>query len=421
MSLPKPREMNYRCLCLIRESGISTDDLVEAVKKEMNISDEDAASLTKKQTKTSLKSKVEGVRTALKNAGLIDIRDNSIYFITDKGKKYRDTHKDLPRKELERLKKEMLEVVSDANVKSDNDNYKLEVLLNNGNSRNITTENAHFMSDVYISDDDCKMIKSLLKRKKNIILQGAPGVGKTFFAKKLCYSLAGDNAKDGQVTMIQFHQNYSYEDFVMGYKPKDNGFELAKGVFYNLCKSAEVDENNDYYLIIDEINRGNLSKIFGELLMLIEKDYRGDNHKIKLAYSDELFSVPDNLYIIGMMNTADRSLAMIDYALRRRFSFFDMKPAFENDKFIAYKEKLNWPQFNKVIDAVKNLNKRIANDESLGEGFMIGHSYFCNAEKKEGWLSGVVKYDIEPMLCEYWFDDLNKARDECKRLEDALK
>ena len=134
-----------------------------------------------------------------------------------------------------------------------------------------------------------------------------------------------------RIELIQFHQNYSYEDFIMGFKPEQDGdgFKLTSGIFYNFCKKAEANPENDYFFIIDEINRGNMSKIFGELLMAIEKEYRGKN--ITLAYSGIKFMVPSNVYIIGMMNTADRSLAMIDYALRRRFSFFEMEPGFETE------------------------------------------------------------------------------------------
>lgn len=168
-----------------------------------------------------------------------------------------------------------------------------------------TQEN--FLNEVYMSEEDYTKLRLLLQNKKNIILQGAPGVGKTFSAKRLAYSMMGD-IDESRIEFIQFHQNYSYEDFMMGYRPnEDGGFELKKGVFYNFCKRAQSNPDKDYYFIIDEINRGNLSKIFGELLMLIEKDYR--DTEIKLAYNGEMFCVPSNLYIIGMMNTADRSLA----------------------------------------------------------------------------------------------------------------
>lgn len=175
-----------------------------------------------------------------------------------------------------------------------------------------------FLSDVYLSQTSYHKLVGLLKRKKNLILQGAPGVGKTFAAKRIAYSIMG--VKDPErVQMVQFHQSYSYEDFIEGYRPSGSEFVLKKGAFYKFCKKAQDDDENSYFFIIDEINRGNLSKIFGELFMLIETDKRGI--ELQLLYSDEKFCVPKNVYIIGMMNTADRSLAMLDYALRRRFAF----------------------------------------------------------------------------------------------------
>ncbi len=266
-----------------------------------------------------------------------------------------------------------------------------------------------FYKDVYISRDKYNEIVTLLKRKKNIILQGAPGVGKTYMAKKLAYSMIGEKNKN-RVTMIQFHQSYSYEDFIEGYRPNENGFSLEKGIFYQICQKAGNDPSHDYYLIIDEINRGNLSKIFGELLMLIEHDKRGES--LLLAYSKTLFSVPKNLYIIGMMNTADRSIAIMDYALRRRFSFVDIFPAFENDTFKKYQESLNNVYFNSVIDKICLLNKEIKEDALLGEGFMIGHSYFCDLQdvSKEQ-IDSIIKYDIIPMLKEYWFDNSSKVEE----------
>ncbi|MBE6220124.1 MAG: restriction endonuclease [Rikenellaceae bacterium] len=273
-----------------------------------------------------------------------------------------------------------------------------------------------FLKEVYISASEYDHLYALLERKKNVILQGAPGVGKTFTAKRLAYAIMGE-MDESRIEFVQFHQNYSYEDFVMGYKPtSDGGFELRAGVFHKFCNKAANDPNRKYFFIIDEINRGNLSKIFGELLMLIESDYRykgDDKNMIRLAYSDKPFSVPNNLYIIGMMNTADRSLAMIDYALRRRFSFFSMKPGFDSEGFKEYQKVLNNDKFNALINKTKELNVRIS--ELLGSGFEIGHSYFCNQTQiTDEWLHSVVNYDIIPMLEEYWFDnsdEVNKWRD----------
>lgn len=268
-----------------------------------------------------------------------------------------------------------------------------------------------FLSEVFMPEEEYDKLSGILRIKKNIILQGAPGVGKTFVAKRIAFSMMG--VKDVErVMMVQFHQSYSYEDFIMGFRPSTDGFKLKRGAFYNFCKKAEIDGDNDYFFIIDEINRGNLSKIFGELFMLIENDKRGVS--LQLLYSDEKFSVPKNIYIIGMMNTADRSLAMLDYALRRRFAFFEIKPGFTTDGFREYRMSLENEKFDKLIACVESLNNVISNDESLGDGFCIGHSYFCNLLPdtiNDQILSGIVEYELIPLLKEYWFDEPTKVKD----------
>ena len=265
-----------------------------------------------------------------------------------------------------------------------------------------------FLDEVYMTEKRYENLVAVLRNKKNIILQGAPGVGKTFAAKRLAWSMMGEK-DDSRIEFVQFHQNYSYEDFMMGYKPVEDGFELKYGIFYRFCQRAANQPDKEFFFIIDEINRGNMSKIFGELLMLIEKDYRGT--KATLAYNGLSFSVPKNLYIIGMMNTADRSLAMIDYALRRRFSFFEVEPGFDSEGFIHYQNGLNNETLNELINKVKDLNREISLDKSLGKGFCIGHSYFCGRDVcTEEWLHSIVDYDILPMLSEYWFDDANKLQ-----------
>lgn len=278
-----------------------------------------------------------------------------------------------------------------------------------------------FLSEVFMTENDLKILKGLLSRKKNLILQGAPGVGKTFSAKRLAYAILG-RKDDTHIEKIQFHQNYSYEDFIMGYKPQENGFKLEYGVFYQFCTKAANNPNEPYFFIIDEINRGNMSKIFGELLMLIEKDYRGSDNSILMAYNKTSFYVPDNLYIIGMMNTADRSLAMIDYALRRRFCFYTIKPGFDTEGFKKYQKSLKNPLLDNVIEKVKDLNAEIASDTSLGEGFCIGHSYFCGKDEyKPDILYSIVFYEIIPMLEEYWFDDPQKLEKWKGIFEDVFK
>lgn len=276
-----------------------------------------------------------------------------------------------------------------------------------------------FLREVYMNTKQYDTMKGLLLRKKNLILQGAPGVGKTFAAERLAFSIMGEE-DTSRVKVIQFHQSYSYEDFIMGWRPDGAKFALSEGPFYKFCKTANDDDERDYFFIIDEINRGNLSKIFGELLMLIEEDKRGKS--IRLLYKDEQFSVPKNMHIIGMMNTADRSLAMIDYALRRRFAFFNLNPAFQSDGFIKYQKDINLPSFDSLVSTVEKLNVEISEDASLGDGFKIGHSYFC-AEKQDinnDWLTDVVEYELIPLLQEYWFDEPSKAEGWIRQLRGAV-
>jgi 5-methylcytosine-specific restriction protein B len=255
---------------------------------------------------------------------------------------------------------------------------------------------------------------SYLDRKKNIILQGPPGTGKTFVAKKLAYALMGEK-DDSRIEMVQFHQSVSYEDFIQGYRPTESGsFKLKNGNFYKLCARALKNTDKPYFFVIDEINRGNLSKIFGELLMLIESDKRSPEYAINLMYSDSeesRFYVPPNVHIIGTMNTADRSLAVVDYALRRRFAFFDLIPEF-SDKFKGFLKGVNVE--NALIDKISNrmnrLNAEIAED--LGVGFRIGHSFFTpNSETipNNDWFTDVVEFEIKPLLDEYYFDDSSQV------------
>jgi len=276
---------------------------------------------------------------------------------------------------------------------------------------------SELLSEVFIIPSKLDQTLGLLKRKKNIILQGPPGTGKTFFAKRLGYCLMGEK-DESRVITIQFHQSYAYEDFIQGYRPENGELVLKNGIFYDFAKKASRDPKHDYVIIIDEINRGNLSKIFGELMLLLEADKRGE--KVKLTYAtrdQDLFTVPPNLYIIGTMNTADRSLALVDYALRRRFAFINMKPHFD-EYFKEHLITLGFEQsFNQnITDKISAVNAMILGDPSLKEGFLIGHSYFVPTElptDPESWLEDVLKFEILPLLEEYWFDNddrLNEAK-----------
>lgn len=288
-----------------------------------------------------------------------------------------------------------------------------------------------FLKEVYMTKSKYDRLRNTLLYKKNIILQGAPGVGKTFAARRLAYSILGCKDK-AKVEFVQFHQSYAYEDFVQGYKPVGDGFELKNGIFYKFCQKAQadLDPESKYFFIIDEINRGNLSRIFGELLMLIEKDYRGEKAAVHLAYTqdeEEKFSIPENLYIIGMMNTADRSLAIMDYALRRRFSFIEFVPAFNEKEedmktFWTYVQGKKNPKFEELIKAVQKLNEVIAADESLGKGFRIGHSYFITEEPiTDELLTNIVENELIPLLEEYWFDAPDTANDYSEILRKTIE
>lgn len=262
-----------------------------------------------------------------------------------------------------------------------------------------------FLDEVFMDEASYDKISSLLKYKKNIILQGPPGVGKTFVSKRLAYSLMGSK-DESRVEMVQFHQNYSYEDFVMGFRPKETGFALQFGIFHDFCQKAIHNPEQDYYFVIDEINRGNLSKIFGELFMLIERDKRDEF--VTMGYSKEKFTVPSNLYLIGTMNTADRSLAQLEVALRRRFAFVTLNPAF-NEKWREHmiKENVSAEMVGRIQQTVETLNNEIINDYQLGNGYAIGHSFFMakpsNIDERQ-WFEGIMDFEILPLLEEYFFD-----------------
>ncbi len=265
------------------------------------------------------------------------------------------------------------------------------------------------LDGLFLEEAQFGRILASIALRKNLILQGPPGVGKTFIARRIAWCLMG--YKDSQsIEMVQFHQSYAYEDFVQGWRPTETGgFTLRDGVFFEFCKRAEKVPEKKFIFIIDEINRGNLSRIFGELLMLIEADKRGPEHAITLTYSasGERFSVPDNVHLLGLMNTADRSLAIVDYALRRRFAFETLRPAYGIGKFREYllEADVDRDLVDRIDRNLSALNERIRDGKDLGPGFEVGHSYFVPEESSdEQWYLGIVESQIAPLLREYWFD-----------------
>lgn len=269
---------------------------------------------------------------------------------------------------------------------------------------------SHAGASTFTPDAEVQRILKAFRNKKNLILQGPPGVGKTFIAKKLAYELMGEIAQD-RLAMVQFHQSFAYEDFMQGYRPTDDGkFVLKNGLFYEFCRKA-MNDPRDHVFIIDEINRGNLSRIFGEVMLLVEKDKRGPDHAIPLTYSRtsaDTFHIPENVYVLGLMNTADRSLAMVDYALRRRFAFHSLEPMFHTDAFERHLRSAGASDaiINRIRTRVAELNEQIEKDPDLGTGFKVGHSYFCakpdSGVYDEAWYRHIIDFEVAPLVREYW-------------------
>ena len=284
----------------------------------------------------------------------------------------------------------------------------------------------------FIARGELENILRRLQSKKNIILQGPPGTGKTWLAKRLAYALIGAKDKD-KLKAIQFHSNISYEDFVIGYRPSSDGtLKLKPGPFLQMIHKAQNDDTNEkYVVVIEEINRGNPARVFGEMLTLLEADKREEGEALQLSYGEDEVFVPPNLFVIGTMNVADRSLALVDFALRRRFAFIDLQPNFGDEWKNWVNKETHIPKefLEKIGQRIRQLNGIITNDPSLGEQYKIGHSYFTPDGntievdyKKDytAWYREVIKTEIEPLLREYWFDAPDDAKKEAEKLSEEI-
>jgi len=421
-SLPPTRQSNATFLqwfepvitALKELGGSATPKQVrEHIASTLNVSDEALVETRGKTQHKKFDNEVAWARNYLAYEGFIDKNKRGVWTLTKKGYSVvmtREFASEIFRKWVNILKERRETSLGGDESESESD-YEQIIIDNIENVDEYSRE--IFFKEVFFDEDRYDDIIAILTRKKNIILQGAPGVGKSYMAKRLAYSII--EAKDeSKIEMIQFHQNYSYEDFIEGFRPnidKDGKFDLVDGVFKKFCQKASYDLDNDYFFIIDEINRGNLSKVMGELMLLLENDKRGKEFSMKLTYSGKPFYVPENVYIIGMMNTADRSLAMIDYALRRRFSFVPIEPVFDNEQFVAT-FKSNYPDAERIVAKIIELNAHIS--KNLDSGHQIGHSYFCSDKPlSQDDIDGIIKYEIIELLKEYFFDDeeaLNKAK-----------
>lgn len=284
----------------------------------------------------------------------------------------------------------------------------------------------------FVAESDLSAVLERLVAKKNLILQGPPGTGKTWLAKRLAYALIG--TRDRRITRkrlraIQFHPSLSYEDFVRGWRPDGDGkLKLIDGVFLEAVEAARAERDRPFVVVIEEINRGNPAQIFGEVLTLLESDKRSQDEAIELAYrgdAGERVFIPDNLYVIGTMNIADRSLALVDLALRRRFAFVTLKPML-NDSWEEWCSHagLGGDELARIRRLMTKLNSDIASDSTLGAQFRIGHSYVTPArgetiDDARSWFRRVVETDIGPLLQEYWFDSPEKASESTQRLIDG--
>jgi len=282
----------------------------------------------------------------------------------------------------------------------------------------------------FLTREELEGVLERTRIKKNVILQGPPGTGKTWLAKRLAFALMGQR-DESRVRAVQFHPNLSYEDFVRGWRPSGDGkLDLVDGPFLQMIEKASQEPDEKSVLVIEEINRGHPAQIFGEMLTLMEADKRTPSEALELCYRrepGERVSIPGNLYLIGTMNIADRSLALVDLALRRRFAFVDLEPRFGQvwKNWVIRSHGIEGGLLDDIEKRIVALNEQIAADASLGRQFRIGHSYVTPPvgtviKDARRWFRQVVETEIGPLLEEYWFDASEKAQDARQRLAEGL-
>lgn len=281
----------------------------------------------------------------------------------------------------------------------------------------------------FLSPERLEAILQRWQDKKNLILQGPPGTGKTWLARRLGKALIGHDAQEPQLRSVQFHPNLSYEDFVRGWRPSGNGtLALHDGVVLQMVNAALAAPSQRHVLVIEEINRGNPAQIFGELLTLLEAGKRTPREAMQLCYPDpdgvhRPVHVPENLFVIGTMNLADRSLALVDMAFRRRFAFIDLEPSLGDPwrQWVVNRRQMEPTVATAIEQRLEQLNSTITADTRLGKAFRIGHSTVTPSQSLEGrssrdWFAEVVATELRPLLHEYWFDAPDVADREADRL-----
>lgn len=287
---------------------------------------------------------------------------------------------------------------------------------------------AEALTELFITDKELEAALTGLRRRRALLLQGPPGTGKTYLARRLAWLLL-EARDEARIELVQFHPSYGYEDFMLGFRPGPDGqFQLVPGALPLLCQRAALDPEQPYFLLIDELNRGNAARIFGEFLLLLEPDKRGPAHALRLPYAPPetpRFFVPDNLYVIGTLNLADRSLAPLDYALRRRFAFVSMRPQFGAPlRELLAASQVPAPLIELLTERLAALNHVIAADPELGPDFEIGHSYFCappaSPAEARDWLRLIFEQEIGPLLADYWREQPERAAAQLRKLLEGL-